>query len=100
VVGTVIDPSLGDELKVTVVATGLDRAREPEMTLVQGNSNNSRKPDGSLNLDEIELPTILRRQREEALVDKPKQDAGAEGSGRKDDYGNLDIPTFLRRQAD
>ncbi len=100
VVGTVIDPSLGDELKVTVVATGLDRAREPEMTLVQGNSNNSRKPDGSLNLDEIELPTILRRQREEALVDKPKQDAGADGSGRKDDYGNLDIPTFLRRQAD
>ncbi len=99
VVGTVIDPTLGDELKVTVVATGLDRAREPEMTVVQGNSNNSRKPDGSLNLDEIELPTILRRQREEALVDKPKPDAGDQ-SGSRDDYGNLDIPTFLRRQAD
>ncbi|GAA0787440.1 cell division protein FtsZ [Marinobacterium sediminicola] len=99
VVGTVIDPSLGDELKVTVVATGLDRAREPEMTVVHGNSANSRKPDGSLNLDEIELPTILRRQREEALVDKPKQDATAEKS-HKDDYGSLDIPTFLRRQAD
>ncbi len=100
VVGTVIDPTLGEELKVTVVATGLDRAREPEMTVVQGKSGNSRKPDGSLNLDEIELPTILRRQREEALVEKPKQEASGDVSGRKDDYGNLDIPTFLRRQAD
>lgn len=99
VVGTVIDPSLGEELKVTVVATGLDRAREPEMTVVQGNSGHSRKPDGSLNLDEIELPTILRRQREEALVDKPKSEAG-EQSAQRDDYGSLDIPTFLRRQAD
>ncbi|GAA0680771.1 cell division protein FtsZ [Marinobacterium maritimum] len=99
VVGTVIDPTLGDELKVTVVATGLDRTREPEMTVVQGNSSNSRKPDGSLNLDEIELPTILRRQREEALVDKPKPEA-ADQSGQRDDYGSLDIPTFLRRQAD
>lgn len=100
VVGTVIDPSLGEELKVTVVATGLDRAREPEMSVVQGKGNNSRKPDGSLNLDEIELPTILRRQREEALVDKPKQDRSGEKAGQKDDYGSLDIPTFLRRQAD
>ncbi|MBA4502451.1 cell division protein FtsZ [Marinobacterium marinum] len=100
VVGTVIDPTLGEELKVTVVATGLDRAREPELNLVQNKSNNSRKPDGSLNLDEIELPTILRRQREEALVDKPRQEAGGEKPGQKDDYGSLDIPTFLRRQAD
>ncbi|MBR9828035.1 MAG: cell division protein FtsZ [Oceanospirillales bacterium] len=101
VVGTVIDPSLGDNLKVTVVATGLDRARAPEMAVVQGHANNgSRKPDGSLNLDEIELPTILRRQREEALVDKPKQDLSGDKSAQKDDYGSLDIPTFLRRQAD
>ncbi|MBV0932701.1 cell division protein FtsZ [Marinobacterium weihaiense] len=100
VVGTVIDPSLGDDLKVTVVATGLDRVREPEMEVVQGAGNNSRKPDGSLNLDEIELPTILRRQREEALVEKPKQDMSGEAPSSKDDYGTLDIPTFLRRQAD
>lgn len=100
VVGTVIDPSLGDEIKVTVVATGLDRARHQSMKVVQGNAPTSRKQDGSLNLDEIELPTILRRQREEALLDKPQQDSGADQNGRRDDYGSLDIPTFLRRQAD
>src|SRR5690554_4542059 len=102
VVGTVIDPSLGDEIKVTVVATGLDRARNQSMKVVQGNASApaGRKQDGSLNLDEIELPTILRRQREEALLEKPKQDAGLDGSARREDYGSLDIPTFLRRQAD
>ncbi|MET3998176.1 cell division protein FtsZ [Marinobacterium sp. MBR-109] len=100
VVGTVIDPSLGDEIKVTVVATGLDRTRNQSMKVVQGNAPTSRKQDGSLNLDEIELPTILRRQREEALLDKPQQDSGVDQNGRRDDYGSLDIPTFLRRQAD
>ncbi len=100
VVGTVIDPSLGDEIKVTVVATGLDRARNQSMKVVQGNAPTNRKQDGSLNLDEIELPTILRRQREEALLDKPQQDSGVDQNGRRDDYGSLDIPTFLRRQAD
>ncbi|MDY6891661.1 MAG: cell division protein FtsZ [Pseudomonadota bacterium] len=99
-VGTVIDPSLGDEIKVTVVATGLDRPRAQPMKVVQGQAPGSRKQDGSLNLDEIELPTILRRQREEALLDKQQQEGGTDQNGKRDDYGNLDIPTFLRRQAD
>ncbi len=102
VVGTVIDPSLGDELKVTVVATGLDRARNQGMTVVQGKAPaaDAQAEKGRLNLDDIELPTILRRQREEALVDKPQQDSLGEQGKRGDDYGSLDIPTFLRRQAD
>lgn len=101
VVGTVIDPSLGEELKVTVVATGLDRARN-QMSVVQGKgtSAEAQKANGRLDLDDIELPTILRRQREEALVDKPQQDNSGEQGKKADDYGSLDIPTFLRRQAD
>jgi cell division protein FtsZ len=70
------------------------------MKVVQGQAPGSRKQDGSLNLDEIELPTILRRQREEALLDKQQQEGGTDQNGKRDDYGNLDIPTFLRRQAD
>ena len=100
VVGTVIDPSLGEEIKVTVVATGLDRARTQAMKVVQ-NTASVRKQDGSLNLDNIELPAVLRRQREEALLDKPRQENGSEQNGAaREDYGSLDIPTFLRRQAD
>ncbi|MBP0047536.1 cell division protein FtsZ [Marinobacterium sp. AK62] len=102
VVGTVIDPTLGEEIKVTVVATGLDRARSQGMSVVEGRAQEKSEPqkDSAMNLDDIELPTILRRQREEALVDKPRQDKSSEQTGRDDDYGSLDIPTFLRRQAD
>ena len=107
VVGTVIDPSLGEEIKVTVVATGLDRARGQGMSVVENKApvNSTRKADGSLNLDNIELPTVLRRQREEALVEKPRQqeprqEKSMEQAQRGDEYDSLDIPTFLRRQAD
>jgi len=100
VIGTVIDPELGENIKVTVVATGLDRDSEQELRVVHSKAPSGRKADGSLDLDQIELPTILRRQREEALLDKPAERRSAD-SGRQDsDYGLLDIPTFLRRQAD
>lgn len=98
VVGTVIDPELGDDIKVTVVATGLDREEEGALTVVHAKPASGRKADGSLDLDEIELPTILRRQREEALLDKPDE-RKSQGKGDSD-YNMLDIPTFLRRQAD
>ncbi|WP_432696304.1 cell division protein FtsZ [Marinobacterium sp. YM272] len=100
VVGTVIDPELGEDIKVTVVATGLDRDAEQELKVVHSKTGNGRKADGSLDLDEIELPTILRRQREEALVEKPGEKSAGEKSRDGNDYGSLDIPTFLRRQAD
>ncbi|SEG70711.1 cell division protein FtsZ [Marinobacterium lutimaris] len=100
VVGTVIDPELGEDIKVTVVATGLDRDAEQEIKVVHSKTGNGRKADGSLDLDQIELPTILRRQREEALLDKPSERHSGEKGRDDSDYGALDIPTFLRRQAD
>ncbi len=45
-------------------------------------------------------PPFCARQREEALLDKQQQEGGTDQNGKRDDYGNLDIPTFLRRQAD
>jgi cell division protein FtsZ len=100
VVGTVIDPELGDDIKVTVVATGLDRGEDANLRVVHSKQGNGRKPDGSLDLDQIELPTILRRQREEALIEKPGERKSSESGRDESDYGMLDIPTFLRRQAD
>lgn len=90
VVGTVIDPDLDGELRVTVVATGLDRPKEKEFQLVA-----SEAPKADVRQEEIELPSVLRRQKQEALVDKPEFQ-----EGKRKDYGDLDIPTFLRRQAD
>jgi cell division protein FtsZ len=111
VVGTVIDPEMTDDLKVTVVATGLDK-RPEDIRVVSTNSNY--KPDGALDMQHIELPTVLRRKRQEALLDEPVTEAQSprasvrqggnarseQGANARAEYGALDIPTFLRRQAD
>ncbi len=86
VVGTVIDPELENELRVTVVATGLGQPkvqhREPELRTV------ARKPSGEVDYRELETPAAIRKK---AANDKY-------GDGGDMDY--LDIPAFLRRQAD
>lgn len=90
VVGTVVDETLGDELKVTVVATGLSSAQQtakPEPVLVVENA----EPKAKLDLNTFELPEILKRTSIEALLDKPEpEDPYA-------DLDYLDVPTYLRR---
>jgi len=91
VVGTVIDPDMRDELRVTVVATGLGNSPKQGTTekpsLVQVN----RTPTGAEDLDQ---PTILRNRK------KAAQRAQATGGNSAEDMAYLDIPAFLRRQAD
>ena len=97
VVGTVIDPELSDEIKVTVVATGLDKPQEVARPV----SENVKKTDGSLDLEQIDLPTVLRRKKNEALEGPAElQEDSLKLTGTEGDAGYLDIPTFLRRQAD
>jgi cell division protein FtsZ len=94
VVGTVIDPELKDEIKVTVVATGLGGASgranvvvDPKPTLV---------PPATRDVDyaAFDRPTVIRQQAAGRAV-KPSIDSAAAPNL---DY--LDIPAFLRRQAD
>ena len=89
VVGTVIDPTMRDELRVTVVATGLGaqalQQKEPPMKLVERNK------DGEVDYKDYEQPTIKRKR------------AVGEGLApitSQEDLDYLDIPAFLRRQAD
>ena len=86
VVGTVIDQDMKDELRVTVVATGLgthtQHADKP-MKLVNKTSN------GAVDYGKLERPTVIR-----------KQVAGDNYSTSATDMDYLDIPAFLRRQAD
>jgi cell division protein FtsZ len=101
VVGTVIDPDLNDELRVTVVATGLGAGRkaqlpkpsadEPSLHLVAKKSSESVIPD----YHEMERPAIYRKAHGGAVA----MQVQANPVGETDlDY--LDIPAFLRRQAD
>ena len=90
--GTVLDQSAGDELRVTVIATGIgevDARPKPDLGVIQGSRRD----------DDLEIPTFLRRNR--------KIDDNATEHSRPMSYKDLpideeelEIPTFLRRQAD
>ena len=90
VVGTVIDPEMSDEIRVTVVATGLGQAagisKEP-MKVVR--RNNQPKPPREPNYGDLDKPAVQRRR---AVGD------GMVGNESLEEL--LDIPAFLRRQAD
>jgi cell division protein FtsZ len=90
VVGTVIDPEMSGELRVTVVATGLGREHETatmaeqSVKLVVDKTNN-----GDVDYGQLDKPTVIRN--------KVAGDRFTETEGGMD---YLDIPAFLRRQAD
>jgi cell division protein FtsZ len=90
VVGTVIDPSLENEMRVTVVATGLgDRHAKP--TKVVDNADREITTD----YRQLDKPAVMRRQSSSRAA---AASAAVVGSDTDMDY--LDIPAFLRKQAD
>lgn len=94
-IGTAINPDLGDEIKVTVVATGMgtlsQQPTQAPVKLVQ------KAAAGEINYDVLDKPTVIRKNkiepRETRFGAQPKKDADI-------DLDYLDIPAFLRRQAD
>jgi cell division protein FtsZ len=99
VVGTVIDPELTDELRVTVVATGLGRAEAPKVTVAPTKVvDNTRTADGGLNYAVLDKPTVMRANA--AAASRPAGNAARALETRERDMEYLDIPAFLRRQVD
>ena len=114
VIGTVLDPDMQDEVRVTVVATGLNRSaplrqaasrREPAASCARSD----RAPvklvrNGSTGLVEYDaMAGVASRARRRRPGPAPRRrrraGIGAPAAGRPaEDY--LDIPAFLRRQAD
>lgn len=99
VVGTVIDPEMQDEMRVTVVATGLGDAvaqaqpqARPEVVAPVRLVNSDVVEPGPADFSEMDRPTVIRR---DSTAAKAYVDAAQD---RDMDY--LDIPAFLRRQAD
>jgi cell division protein FtsZ len=92
IVGTVIDEALADDLRVTMVATGLGNPvtrKDPKpVTLVVRNGTDSSSFD--VNYADLEQPAVMRRRNRDATLEAMKQ------SG----VDVLDIPAFLRKQAD
>jgi len=104
VVGTVIDAEMSDDLRVTVVATGLGeegaiKQQAPvlqEAPPVRVAVKSDVVGSGSVDYRDMESPTIIRRDR---LTDRNAAKSYVDAAQQKEmDY--LDIPAFLRRQAD
>ena len=86
VMGTAVDEEMEGDLRVTVVATGLGSAASP----VKPVKPVPRTSDGNVNYDALDRPAIGRKQAAEKTIELP------------DHYDGeiLDIPAFLRKQAD
>jgi len=103
--GTVVDDSLGDEMRVTLIATGIGGSeQQPE------NKRNVRDlaptrgkvrdltPDDLRHANDLERPTFIRRQQKAV-----GESGGATYRGYRGivlDNSDLDVPTFLRKKAD
>ena len=87
VIGTVDDDALGDEIRITVVATGLGNAKSESADT----SGSVHSPIGVTNYRDLDRPTVMRNN-------PAKEEVATRQVPSDPDY--LDIPAFLRRQAD
>jgi len=88
----VIDEAIGDALRVTIVATGLggaSAARQPVMQVVSRTGTDDAVGSQPVNYEELDQPTALRRRRDVTIE-----------AMRHSGVDMLDIPAFLRKQAD
>ena len=102
VIGTVIDPEMSDELRVTVVATGLgqlDSPRSKRSAAERPVSTPRPESDGTIDYASLDRPTVIRQNRQQPPAGRDvATETRSHATTEPSDY--LDIPAFLRRQAD
>ncbi|MGL5291849.1 MAG: cell division protein FtsZ [Vibrionaceae bacterium] len=91
VIGSSLDPDMNDELRVTVVATGIGNERKQDMMLMSNTQNSMSK--GQILQQSANSMTVNRGMEPASVAPAAKH--------RQDSEQNyLDIPAFLRKQAD
>lgn len=108
VVGTVIDPDMTEEMRVTVIVTGLGDTRQRQAQAQQQGTQKSRltestRSDGSTDYHQFERPALIRKQAQQtaaraSVLSTTGKKMGQENAVPDVDY--LDIPAFLRRQEE
>ena len=97
VVGTVIDMEMSDELRVTVVATGIGAEKKPDISLV---SNRANKVIADGNEFKLQANGSNAMPSSNVMPEPAKVVASEEKVDPGNDLEYLDIPAFLRKQAD
>jgi cell division protein FtsZ len=108
--GAVIDESLTDEIRITVIATGFGEAKEekkpapspvPNVNIAAAAPKNRKVVHLGTIVDDLDTPTWQRKksgsEEVETVTLKPNN---FEFSANQDEDDKYDIPTFLRRQMD
>ncbi len=93
IVGTVYDDSLEDGLRVTIVATGLGKPmvrQQAKPVIVVSQKTGTDNMGMEVDYNALEQPAVIRRRNRDATIEAMRQ-SGVE---------MLDIPAFLRKQAD
>lgn len=95
--GTAFDENMGDKIRVTLVATGLggrEAKKTPNLHVVQRTGTDD--ATGGMDYEKYDQPAVFRNTRRagavSAAVESPR---GSVFAG-----GDMDIPAFLRKQAD
>jgi cell division protein FtsZ len=97
VVGTVIDMEMSDELRVTVVATGIGAEKKPDISLV---SNRANKVIADSNEFKLQANGSHMMPSASTMPEAAKTVVNEEKAEQGNDLEYLDIPAFLRKQAD
>jgi len=106
--GAVIDESMGDEVRITVIATGFgeqpaagEKPRPGPRDARAAGAGEGRpvKRLGLLAEDELDVPTWQRRRQEPPVAARGAQ-RPAPKAGDEEPAGDFDVPTFLRRGAE
>ncbi len=106
--GAVIDESMGDEVRITVIATGFGEQPEagekprPGARDARAAGAGEGRPVKRLGLlaeDELDVPTWQRRRQEPPVAARGAQ-RPAPKRADEEPAGDYDVPTFLRRGAD
>jgi len=113
--GTAIDDSLGDEMRITVIATGIGTTVDKSMHIPKKAVRDLREitrgkvrdytPEDRAYEKKLEEPTFYRIRQNKAERNAADGDAYAESRMVSNGYevvdlDELDVPTFLRRKAD
>ena len=125
--GTVFDPDAGDELRITVIATGIEKGdeqaqsrsvfdQEAKVTPIQGQqkkteegqSQRSRKPAPAQNSEDRNIPAYLRKGSNRSRdgseeLSRSRKAQNAPEPGEEEfifDEQEFEIPSFIRKQAD
>ncbi|PJD95839.1 MAG: cell division protein FtsZ [Legionella sp.] len=105
VVGTVIDPEMTDEMRVTVIVTGLGDSRQQQrhqtnQAIQKPRIMETTRSDGSFDYQHLDRPALARKQSQSSAVNPAPSLMSKKQHNDVPDVDYLDIPAFLRRQEE